>query len=93
MDVNWEGICTSGLLKQYCKGPIKLENVTLVCWVAWHDCSKKTSGTEIPFVSFGVTVANCRQLSVAGHRDTKTQRKLNWFTFKLRLLPTVIIVS
>lgn len=43
MDDNWEGICTSGLLKQYCKGPIKLENVTLVCWVAWYDCSKKTS--------------------------------------------------
>lgn len=43
MDDNWEGICTSGLLKQYCKGPIKLENVTLVYWVAWYDCSNKTS--------------------------------------------------
>ena len=42
MDDDSEEICTTGLLKRYCKHPPKLENLTLADWAAWYDnCSSK----------------------------------------------------
>ena len=41
MDDDCEDIYTGGLLKRYCKRPVKLEHLTLADWAAWYDCSGK----------------------------------------------------
>ena len=41
MDDDSEEIYTSGLLKRYCKRPVKLKHPTLADWAAWYDNSVK----------------------------------------------------